>query len=105
MLDDSLPKVLPSLMRLRVSIRGRLCGEDIGSTERRAILFGDKWPAHEFWIGEELEERSFFGDEGVAGIGVDTMEKVGLFVVVGGKDYVEDDALEDLAASLISLIT
>ncbi len=96
MLNDPLPQILPSLVRLGICIRGWLGGEDIGSTERRSVLFGNKGPAHEFGTCEEFEEGSFFRDQGVAGIGIDAVEEVGLLVVVGRKDDIEDYALEDL---------
>ena len=51
-------------------------GEDVGGTEVWTKLLGDDGPAHEFWDCEELEEASFGGDEGVACVGVDTVEKV-----------------------------
>ena len=98
MLNNPLPEILPALMRLGVGIGGWLGGEDIGSTERRAVLFGDEGPAHEFWHCEKLEEGGFFGDEGVAGVGVDAVEEIGLFVVVRGENYIEDYALEGLEA-------
>ncbi len=75
-------------------------GEDIGSTERRAVLFGHEGPAHEFGACEEFEERSFLRDKGVAAIGIDAVEEVGLLVVVGREDDVEDYALEDLEVTV-----
>lgn len=58
-------------------------GEDIGSTKRGAVLFGNEGPSHEFRACEEFEERSFFRDQRVACIGIDAVEEVGLLVVVG----------------------
>ena len=46
--------------------------------------------------GEELEELCIEGNLGVSGIFVDAVEEVGLFVVVGGKDDIVDDSLQDL---------
>jgi len=100
MLNDPLPEILPSLVRFRIGIRGWLGGEDIGSTERRAVLFGNEGPAHEFGACEEFEERSFFRDQRVAGIGIDAVEEVGLLVVVGREDDVENYALEDLEVTV-----
>ena len=37
---------------------------------------GDHRPAHELGDGEGLEEFFLFGNEGVAGIGVDAVEEV-----------------------------
>ena len=62
----------------------------------RAEFLGDDGPAHEFGDGEEFEELGFGWDEGVAGVGLDAVEEVGLFVVVGREDNVEDYSLEDL---------
>lgn len=42
-----------------------------------------------------FEEALLFGDEGVAGVGVDAVEEVGLFVVVRGEDDVVDYSLQD----------
>lgn len=37
---------------------------------------GDHGPAHELRDGEGLEEFFLFGNEGIAGIGVDAVEEV-----------------------------
>ncbi len=37
---------------------------------------GDHGPAHELGDGESLEEFFVFGNEGIAGIGVDAVEEV-----------------------------
>ena len=37
---------------------------------------GDHGPSHELGNGKGLEEFFFFGNEGIAGIGVDAMEEV-----------------------------
>ena len=71
-------------------------GEDICGAEVRAEALGDDGPAHELGDGEGFEEFFLFGDLGVAGVGVDAVEEVGLFVVVGGEEDVEDDSLENL---------
>ena len=57
---------------------------------------GDEGPAHELGDGEEFEEGGFLGDESVTGFGVDAVEEVVLFVVMGCEDDVVDDSLEDL---------
>lgn len=61
-----------------------------------AKALGNDGPAHEFRDGEGSEELLLVGDEGVAGVGVDAVEEVGLFVVVGGEEDIIDDSLEDL---------
>ena len=82
-------------MCFRVSgiIGGR---ENIGGIEVRAELFGDDGPPHEFGNSEEFEELSFGGDESVAGIGMDAVEEVGLFVVVRRENDVVNHSLENL---------
>lgn len=61
-----------------------------------AEAFGDYRPAHEFGDGEGFEQLLLVGDERVAGVGVDAVEKVGLLVVVRCEENVIDDSLEDL---------
>ena len=78
-------------------IRGcRRSGEDISRAKVSAKSLGNDRPSHEFGNGECLEELLLIGDEGVAGVGVDAMEEIGLFVVVGGEEDVVDYSLEDL---------
>ena len=95
MFNDALSKILPSCVSLGVfRILGRrenVCGAEMGPE-----ALGDDGPAHEFGDGEGLEEFFLFGDFGVAGVGVDAVEEVGLFVVVGGEEDVVDYSLEDL---------
>lgn len=57
---------------------------------------GDVGPVHDLMGGEEAEELLFAREFGVAGVGLDAMEEVGLFVVVGGEEDVPGDALECL---------
>lgn len=45
---------------------------------------------------EEFKELSFKRNLRVSGISVYTVEEIGLFVVVGSKDDIVDDSLEDL---------
>lgn len=59
-------------------------------------FFGNNGPTHEFGNGEEFQELLFERDEGVAGIGIDALEEVGLFVIVGGEDYIVNNSLENL---------
>ncbi len=61
-----------------------------------AEAFGDDGPAHELGDGEGFEQLLLVGDEGVAGVGVYAVEKVGLLVIVGCEEDVVDDSLEDL---------
>ena len=42
---------------------------------------------------EELKELSVERDLRIAGIFVDSVEEIGLFVVVGGEDDIVDDSL------------
>ena len=98
--DDAFAEVLPALVGFGVGGVGGGGGggrvEDVGGAEVGAEFLGDDGPAHEFGDGEEFEELGFRGDEAVAGVGVDAVQEVGLFVVVGGEDDVVDDSLEDL---------
>ena len=95
MFDDAFAEGEPALVGLGFVV-GSFGGEDIRGTEVRAEGFGDDGPTHEFGDGEEAEELLFLRDEGVAGVGVDAVQEVGLFVVVRGKEDVIDDSLEDL---------
>ncbi len=93
--DDALAEILPACLGLGVfGVFGG--GEDVGGAEVGAEAVGDDGPAHDFGDGEGFEEFFFYGDEGVADVGVDAVEEVGLFVVVGGEEDVVDDSLEDL---------
>lgn len=94
-LDDALAQIEEAGVGLGVFGRGCV-GEDVGGAEVGAKFLGDDGPTHEFGDCEKFEELGFGGDEGVAGVGVDAVEEVGLFVVVGRKDDVEDYSLEDL---------
>ena len=44
---------------------------------------------------KSFQELGFVGDLGVARVGVDAVQEVGLLVVVRGEEDVVDDALED----------
>lgn len=57
---------------------------------------GNDGPTHEFGDGEGFEKLLLVGHEGVAGVGIDAMKEVGLFVVVGGEKDIVDYSLEDL---------
>ena len=100
-LDDALAEILPAGLSFGVVLVG-FGGEDIGGAEVRAETLGDDGPAHELGNGEGFDEVFFFGDEGVAGVVVDAVEEVGLFVVVGSKEDVEDYSLEYL--DVVSLL-
>ena len=102
-LDHALAEVFPA--RVGFGVGGSLVGvgggvggrfEDVGGAEVGAELLGHDGPAHEFGDREEFEEAGFGGDEGVAGIGVDAVEEVGLLVVVGGEEDVVYDSLKSL---------
>lgn len=93
--DDALAEVLPTGVGFRIFlVRGRgRGGEDVGGAEVGAEAFGDDRPAHEFRDGEGLEQLLLVGDEGVAGVRVYAVEKVGLLVVVRCEEDVVDDSL------------
>ena len=97
-LDHSLAEVLPALVGLVVAACAGLGVKDVGAAEVRAELLCYHGPAHQFVDGKEAEQAGFNWNLGVAGFGVDAMEEVGLFVVVGGEDDVVDDPLEDLTS-------
>ena len=61
-----------------------------------AKALGDNGPAHQFRDGEGFQKLLLVRDKGVAGIGVDAVEEIGLFIVVGSEEYVVDHSLEDL---------
>jgi len=95
MLDYTLPQILPAGERFRVLfVRGGV--EDVCGAEVGAEALGDDGPAHEFGDGEGFDEVALLGDERIAGVGVDAVEEVGLFIVMGGEEDVEDYSLEDL---------
>ena len=95
MLDDALTKI--HIAGVSFGVMGGGGGvEDVGGAEVRAVFLGDDGPAHEFGDGKEFEEGGFRRDEGVAAVEVDAVEKVGLFVVVGGENDVIDYSLENL---------
>ena len=62
----------------------------------RAKALGNNGPAHQFRDGEGFQKLLLIRDEGVAGIGVDAVEEIGLFIVVGSQEDVVDHSLEDL---------
>ena len=71
-------------------------GEDISRAKVSAKSLGNDGPSHELRNGECFEELLLIRDERVAGVGVDAVEEIGLFVVVGGEEDVVDYSLEDL---------
>lgn len=95
MLDDAFSEILPSGMGFWILLffGGR---EDVRGAEMGAETLGDDGPTHELRDGEELEELAFVGDKGVPGVGMDAMEEIGLFVVVGGEEDVIDYSLKNL---------
>ena len=96
--DDPLAEVLPAGVGFGIFlVRG--CGpsgEDIGGAEVGAEALGNDGPAHEFGNGESFEQLLLVGNKGVTSVGMYTMEKVGLLVIVGCEKNVIDDSLEDL---------
>ena len=97
MLNDTLTKILPSLVRLLIRRLIRSSIKDIGAAEMGAKELRYFRPSHKFGNGEEFEELGIERNLGVSGIFVDTVEEIGLFVVVWSEDYIVDDSLEDLA--------
>ena len=63
----------------------------------RAKSFGDDWPSHELRDCEKLQEARFCRDEGVTRVGMDSVQKIGLLVVMGSEKDVVDDSLERLS--------
>ena len=61
-----------------------------------AEALGDYRPAHELRDGKCLEELFLFWDKSIPGVGVDAVEEVGLFVIVGSEKDVVDYSLKDL---------
>ena len=61
-----------------------------------AKALGNNGPAHQFGDGEGFQKLLLIRDEGVAGIGVDAVEEIGLFIVVGSEEDVVYHSLEDL---------
>ena len=95
MFNNAFSQILPAGEGFGVvGVRG--CGENVCRAEMRAEALGNDGPAHEFGDCEGFEEFFFFGDEGVAGVGVDAVEEVRLFVVVWCEEDVEDYSLKDL---------
>ena len=95
-LNNTLTKILPSLVGLWV---GGLSGsgiEDVGAAEVRTKELGYFGPSHEFVNGEQFEELGLERNLLDAGVFVDSVEEVGLFVVVRGEDNIVDDSLKGL---------
>ena len=95
-LDNSLAKILPSLERLLVTRLVRFGVKDVCAAQVRPKFLCYHGPTHDFMNGEELEKLGFEGYLGIARISLNPMKEVGLFVVVWGKDDVEDDSLQNL---------
>ena len=64
-----------------------------------AKALGNNGPAHQFRDSEGFQKLLLIRDEGIAGIGVDAVEEVGLFIVVGSEEDVVDHSLKDLRIS------
>lgn len=60
----------------------------------------DFWPSHKFWDGEEFEELGVKRHFVISTILLDTVEEVGLFIIVWGQDNIVDDSLQNLAVSI-----
>ena len=74
-------------------------GEDVSRTKMGAKTLGNNGPAHQFRDGEGFQKLLLIRDEGVAGIEVDAVEEIGLFIVVGSEEDVVDHSLKDLRIS------
>ncbi len=53
-------------------------------------------PPHYLVDGKEFEKLGFEGYLGVAGVFLNAVEEIGLFIIEGGEDGVEDDSLQYL---------
>jgi hypothetical protein len=96
--NDTLAQILPSLVRLRVGRLARDRIKDIGCAEMGTKQPSDFWPSHELMNGEELEELCVERDLLESGVFVDSVEEIGLFVVIWGEDNVVDSPLQDLTS-------
>ena len=67
-----------------------------------AEALGYDGPAHEFWDGEELQKLVFLWDETVPSIGINAVEKVGLFIIMGREEDVVYDSLKDLMMQMLN---
>jgi hypothetical protein len=96
MLNDTLAEILPSLESLLIC-RLTLCDiEHICAAKMWAEQLGNFWPSHQFVDSEELQELCVEGNLVDSSVFLYAVEKVGLFVVVGGEDDIVDDSLENL---------
>lgn len=95
-LDDALAEILPARMGFGVRGGDRGCGEDVRVAKVAAEVFGNDRPPHEFGNGKELQKLCFRRGERIPGIGVNTVEKIGLFVVIWRENNVIDNPLKDL---------
>ena len=95
-LNDTLAKIFPSLVGLWI---GGLSGsgiEDVGAAEVRTKELGYFGPSHEFVNGEQSEKLGLERNLLDSRVFVDSVEQVGLFVVVRGEDNIVDDSLKGL---------
>lgn len=67
--------------------------KNIGTAKMRSEYLSDFRPSHQLVYCEKLEELGIGRYLGVAGVFVDTVKKVGLFVVVGCENDIVDDPL------------
>ena len=96
MLDNTLAKILPSLICLLVCRLALRDIEHISAAEVGTEQLGNFWPSHEFVNGEEFEKLCIERDLVDSGVFLYAVEEVGLFIVVGGEDDIVDDSLQDL---------
>ncbi len=62
----------------------------------------DFWPSHEFVYREELEELRVKWDLLEAGIFVNAVKEVGLFIVIRSENNIVYSSLQDLKKSALS---
>ncbi len=95
-LNDTLAEILPSLICLLVCRLALRRIEHICAAKVWPKQLGNFWPSHEFVNGEEFQQLCVEGDLVGSSVFLYAVEKVGLLVVVGSKDDIVDDSLQDL---------
>ena len=91
MLNDTFAKILPALEGLL--IRTGVGVKDIGTAKVWTEKLRHFRPSHEFLNGKEIEKFGFLWDLRVAGIFVDAMKEIVLFIIMRSKDDIVDDSL------------
>ncbi|CRK22838.1 hypothetical protein BN1708_013510 [Verticillium longisporum] len=99
-LDYTLAKILPALVRLLIRRLTSLGVENVGLAEIRAEPLGHFGPPHKLMNCEELQNLLLDGHLGIARVTQDSVQEVMLLVVVGCEDDKVNDALENLETEL-----